>query len=276
LIRRGDEVFVEDRVGCQTSTGQTLEQIRLHRATVQTIDELSEVAFPRLRFRLRRGSQQEPFEVGQGHMHPRKKAMTGCGIGSSAQRRVPLDPSFPPLLRIAVRHGLANLLSHQPGGRIADFDLSAQLRDSLLVLTHAIERPEPTPQRDPCPVPGLVKDRPGGHRTLISARPALVDPLGAQVASAVSSTAGADKTLRPALGGQILPALLLAAKQRQEILNGKNVFSFQRLRRFIRGRTISSFVRLTNIDIYYFFCGNEAVMYKKTSHISIFSCITKP
>jgi hypothetical protein len=181
--------------------------------------------------------------------------MTGCGIGSSAQRRGPLDPSLPPLLLIAVRHGLANLLSHQPGGRITDFDLLAQLhrRDSLLVLTHAIERPEPTPQRHPCLVPGLVKDRPGGHRTLIRARTALVDPLSPQVGSAVSSTAGADKTLRPALNGQILPALLLAAKQRLEILNGKNVFSFQRPRCFIPGRTISSFVRLTNIDIYYFF-----------------------
>jgi hypothetical protein len=65
----------------------------------------------------------------------RKKAMTGCGIGSSAQRRVHLDPSFQALLRIAVRHGLANLLSHPPGGRITDFDLLAQLhrRDSLTV-----------------------------------------------------------------------------------------------------------------------------------------------
>jgi hypothetical protein len=147
-------------------------------------------------------------------MHPRKKAMTGCGIGSSAQRRVHLDPSFQALLLIAVRHGLANLLLHQPGGRI--------------------------------------------------------------VASAVSSTAGSDKTLRPALGGQILPALLLAAEPRLEILNGKNVFSFQLLRCFIRGSIISTFVRLTNIDIHKFFLRNEAVIYKKTSNISIFSCITKP
>jgi hypothetical protein len=132
-----------------------------------------------------RGSQQEPFEVGQGPMHPRKKAMTGCGIGSSAQRRVHLDPSFQALP-----------LSHQRGGRI--------------------------------------------------------------VASAVSSTAGADKTLRPALGGQILPALLLAAEQRLKFLNGRNVFSFQRARRFIPGAIISSFVRLTNIDIYYFFLRDQS------------------
>jgi hypothetical protein len=50
-----------------------------------------------------------------------------------------------------------------------------------------------------------------------------------------------------------LPALLLAAKQRMEILNGTNVISFQRLRCFIRGHTISYFVRLINIDIYHFF-----------------------
>jgi hypothetical protein len=204
--------------------------------------------------------------------------MTGCGIGSSAQRRVPLHPSFPPLLLIAVRQGLANLLLHQPGGRITDSDLLTPLhrRDSLLVLTHAIESPEPTPQRHPCLVPCLLKDRPGGHRTLISTRPALVDPLGPHVASAASSTAGADKTLRPALNGQILPALLLAAKQRLESLNGKNVFYFQRPRCFIPGPIISSFVRLTNIDIHKIFFEGEASMYKKTSNISIFSCITKP
>jgi hypothetical protein len=84
------------------------------------------------------------------------------------------------------------------------------------------------------------------------------------------------QTLRPALGGQILPTLLLAAKQRLEILNGKNVFSFQRPRCFIHGSILSSFVRLTNIDTLIFFEGNEAVMYKKISNISIFSCITKP
>jgi hypothetical protein len=181
--------------------------------------------------------------------------MTVCGIGSSAQRRVHLRLSFPPLLRIALRQGLANRRLHQPGGRITDFDLSAQWhrRDSLLILTHAIERPEPTPQRYPCLVPGLVKDGPGGHRTLISARPGLVDPLGAQVASAVSSTAGADKTLRPPLGGQMLPTSLLSAKPRLEFLNGKNMLSFQRTPCLVHSQIISSFVRLTNIDIYYFF-----------------------
>jgi hypothetical protein len=87
---------------------------------------------------------------------------------------------------------------------------------------------------------------------------------------------GADKTLRPALGGQILQALLLAAKPRLEFPNGKNVLYFQPLGCFIPGSIISSFVRLTNIDILIFFEGSEAIMYKKTSNISIFSCITKP
>jgi hypothetical protein len=84
------------------------------------------------------------------------------------------------------------------------------------------------------------------------------------------------RTLRPALNGQILPAWLLAARPLLEFLNGKNVFSFQLLRCFFRGNTISYFVRLTNIDIHKIFLRNEAVMYKKTSNISIFSCITKP
>jgi hypothetical protein len=105
---------------------------------------------------------------------------------------------------------------------------------------------------------------------------ALVEPLGPHVASAVSSTAGADKTLRPALSSQISSALLLAAQAPLELLNGKNVLYFQWLRCFIQGHTESYFVRLINIDIYYFFWRNEAVMYKKTSDISIFSCITKP
>jgi hypothetical protein len=99
---------------------------------------------------------------------------------------------------------------------------------------------------------------------------------GPHVASAVSSTAGADKTLRPALDGQILPALFVAAQPRLEFLNGEDVFSFQRPRSFTYGSIISSFVRLTNIDIHKIFFGTEAVMYKKTSNISIFSCITKP
>jgi hypothetical protein len=103
---------------------------------------------------------------------------------------------------------------------------------------------------------------------------ALVEPLGPHVASAVSSTAGADKTLRPALSGQM--ALLLAAQAHLEFLNGKNMLSFQWPRCFIQGHPTSYFVRLTNIDIYKIVCRNEAVMYKKTSNISVFSCITKP
>jgi hypothetical protein len=84
------------------------------------------------------------------------------------------------------------------------------------------------------------------------------------------------KTLRPALGGQILPALLFAVKPRPELLDGNKVFSFQRPRCFIHDRIPSPCVRLNNIDIHKNFCGSEAVMYKKTSNISIFSCITKP
>jgi hypothetical protein len=89
---------------------------------------------------------------------------------------------------------------------------------------------------------------------------------------------GADKTLRAALGGQILQALLLAAKPRLEFPNGKNVLSSsQVLRRYVPGgHLISYYLRLTNIDIHKIFFGSEAIMYKKTSNISIFSCITKP
>jgi hypothetical protein len=87
---------------------------------------------------------------------------------------------------------------------------------------------------------------------------------------------GADKALRAALGGQILPALLLAAKPRLEFPNGKNVLSSQVLRRYVQGQLISYSLRLTNIDIHKIFFGSEASMYKKKSNISIFSCITKP
>jgi hypothetical protein len=90
-------------------------------------------------------------------------------------------------------------------------------------------------------------------------------------------TAGEDIGLQKTFQtGQISPALLLAAQPRLELLNGQNVFSFQWSRCFIQGDTTSYFVRLTNIDIHKIFLRNEAVMYKKTSHISIFSCITKP
>jgi hypothetical protein len=84
------------------------------------------------------------------------------------------------------------------------------------------------------------------------------------------------QTLRPTPGAQILPRLLLAAKPRLEFLNGRNVFSFQLLRCLIHSQIISSFVRLTNIDIHKIFFGSEASMYKKKSNISIFSCETKP
>jgi hypothetical protein len=79
------------------------------------------------------------------------------------------------------------------------------------------------------------------------------------------------------LGGQILQALLLAAKPRLDFPNGKNVLSSsQVLRRYVQGHLISYSLRLTNIDIHKIFFGSEANMYKKTSNISIFSCITKP
>jgi hypothetical protein len=90
-------------------------------------------------------------------------------------------------------------------------------------------------------------------------------------------TAGEDMGLQKTLQtGQISPALLLAAQPRQEFLNGKNVFFSQGPRCFIQGRIISSSLRLTNIDNHKIFFGGKAVMYKKTSNISIFSCITKP
>jgi hypothetical protein len=98
----------------------------------------------------------------------------------------------------------------------------------------------------------------------------------AKMTSVRSNPMDHGQTLRPALGGRILPALLLAAQPRLEILNGKNVFSSQLLRRYVQSHLISYSLRLTNIDIHKIFSWIKAIMYKKTSNISIFSCITKP
>jgi hypothetical protein len=114
----------------------------------------------------------DPMDHGQGHMHPRKKATTGCGIGSSAQSRKSFRLKAPVAAPSVGQNGAA--------------------REDL----------------------GLQKD----FQT-----------------------------------GQILPTLLLAAKPRLEFLNGKNVFSFQRPPCLVYSQITSSFVRLTNIDIYYFF-----------------------
>src|SRR5882724_839135 len=80
---------------------------------------------------------------------------------------VDLHQAAEPVALIAVTHRLANLVQHQPGGRIADPNFLGQLhcRDALLVVAHAVDRPEPTRQRRP----RLVKNRPRRHRTLIAA-----------------------------------------------------------------------------------------------------------
>src|ERR1700693_2216782 len=87
---------------------------------------------------------------------------------------VDLDQAAQRIGLVAVLHRLADLMLHQPCGRVADADLLAQLhrRDALLVVAHAIDGPEPAGERSA----GLVKDRARGDRALEAANGALMHP----------------------------------------------------------------------------------------------------
>ena len=111
---------------------------------------------------------------------------------------------------VAVLHGLANLVPHQPGRGVADADLLHQLhrRDALFVVAHAVDRPEPTGQRGA----RLVKDRTRRHRAPIAALLALMHPPKRDIAARVAAATPAAKPLRPTLSAQLLGALRFLAK----------------------------------------------------------------
>ena len=122
---------------------------------------------------------------------------------------------------IAVTHRLANLVQHQPGGRITDADLRGQLqrRDALLVVAHAVDRPEPAAQRRT----RLVKNRPCRHRTLVRTESALMHLTIRHITATGAITTRTAKTIRPALPAQLLPATRLLAKQGSELLHRQHL-----------------------------------------------------
>src|SRR5271157_2568380 len=77
------------------------------------------------------------------------------------------DQALQSIALIAVRHGLANLMLHQPSCGIRDADLLAQLQcgNPFLVLAHAVDRPEPAREGSS----SLVKNGTGGRRRRIHA-----------------------------------------------------------------------------------------------------------
>ncbi len=137
---------------------------------------------------------------------------------------VDLHQAAEPIALIAVTHRLANLVQHQPGGRIADPNFLGQLhrRDPLLVVTHAVDRPEPTRQRRP----GFVKNRPRRHRTLIAACAALMHLPNRHVSSARTAAAWTTKAIRPPLPAQLLPTLLLLTERCPKLLHRQHLATF--------------------------------------------------
>jgi hypothetical protein len=111
---------------------------------------------------------------------------------------------------------------------------------------------------------------------MISARTALVDPLGPHVASAVPSTAG---QTRPCGQRWAVKYCKHCSSLPNRVWNSRTIrkcFLLKCFDVYVQGHVMSYFIRLTNIDIHKIFFGGKAIMYKKTSNISIFSCITKP
>src|SRR5208282_3757665 len=106
-------------------------------------------------------------------------------------------------------------MQHQPGSWITDADLFGQLhrRDALLVVAHAVNRPEPTAQRSP----RLVKDGPRRHRALVSTQPTLMHLARCHVPATRPSTARTRESPRPALPVQLFAALLFVAKPCPEL-----------------------------------------------------------
>ena len=140
----------------------------------------------------------------------RSATLVFFSLGTPDIAFIHLDQPFQLVALIAIGHGLANLVLHQPGRRIRHSQFFTQLqgRDPLLVLAHPVQGPEPVLQRDP----RLVKDRPGRDRSLIAALAALMNTSGFHIAPAVPAATRANEAAGPALAGQMLPALLLISK----------------------------------------------------------------
>src|SRR5208283_373214 len=159
-----------------------------------------------------------------------------------------VDLQQPPqlILLLAIGHGLADLVLHQPSGGVgyANFLAQLQCRDPFLALAHPVKGPEPTQQG----YPSLMENRPRRHRALVGARGALIHTSRDNITPTTPTAARTGETLQPALRGKIPGArpLLgkLAAKfpHRHHALSGSCFVSFHH-------PTISLFVRLIKLDM---------------------------
>src|SRR5271157_5598055 len=149
---------------------------------------------------------------------------------------VDFDQALQSIALIAVRHGLANLMLHQPSRGVRDADLLAQLQrgNPFLVLAHAVDRPEPAREGSS----SLVKNGTGGDRTLIPADGAFMNTPTGHVSSTAAAAARTNKTVRPTLSRQVLSTQDLVAKAGAEFAHRHDGFSFQPTRFFHKRYTI--------------------------------------
>jgi hypothetical protein len=124
---------------------------------------------------------------------------------------VHLDDAAQGVAAVAIGHGLADLVLHQPRRLIADADLFRELhrRDRLLVVAHAINGPEPARERRP----GLVKDGSGVHRALVRTPRTLMHPPRRNITPGSVDS----EPLRPTLTAQLRRALRLLAKPQSKL-----------------------------------------------------------
>ena len=124
-----------------------------------------------------------------------------------------------PLQLVAVvtfRHSLANLVPHHPDGLVITDSqqlLQTQHRVTSLVASHQEDHPKPATQGSP----GPMKDRPRRDRRLITTVLALVKSARSMIVSLPALAAGAQKTVRPPLLKQVLPAFLFGAESLLEL-----------------------------------------------------------
>lgn len=138
------------------------------------------------------------------------------GPGRDEKRFVGLDQPLKLVPPIPVRHGLAQLLEHQPGRFVAKLQLLGKAAggDAALVPAHEVDGPEPLHQRRP----GPVEHGPIGQRDLVPA-PGALPPArpGFQGVGLIEFAARTNKAVGPAHPFQRLSAGLLSGKPLAEL-----------------------------------------------------------
>lgn len=126
---------------------------------------------------------------------------------------------------IPMGHGRPDLVAHRPDGlvgRDAQKSLGFQHGDSMFVMAHEQDQPEPLSQGGP----GLLEDGPRGQRDLVPAALALVQFSGAVSTDSGGTASGTPEAFGPAVALQIFPAGQL---RREPALNPQHIIGLVHL-----------------------------------------------